>query len=477
MKEELFPDNIVTEYSEGRDELNLAEFPIAAISHRSDPGIKTLKFADRTFDKASQEIIERRLVITACDEYGLPAAADDEVLLGLLQISRLQKFESSTVRFTFARLLKILGWPPSTHNYHRIRDAINRWLGVTLYYDNAWRDRETGQWVDAKFHFIEFAELQRPGREYLREEDCASVIKWNDLVFRNFREGNLKTLDFHLYRSLESGIAKRLFRFLDKRFYHRPDLVFALEAFACDKIGLTRPLKISNRSRTATVDVAQLKRRLLPAILELEQHKFIIPRTPEKRFTKDSAGVWQVHFERFASQSPMTVPVGDVGLLEGRLIGHGVGPAHAHRLVSEYADGRIEAQLDALEFLLTGKTGAPESRSGWLVAAITENYTPPRGFKLPGDGKKPKSPRASPKSIQLELEPVQDDGHQREADQVADYLASLPEQQRLTVEQDALDSSPLTRGRMASGNAGALLRRSIIHEHVLKLLKGPSGVA
>ena len=42
----------------------------------------------------------------------------------------------------------------------------------------------------------------------------SSVFKWNDLVFRNFREGNLKILDFHLYRALEGGITKRLFRFL-----------------------------------------------------------------------------------------------------------------------------------------------------------------------------------------------------------------------------------------------------------------------
>ena len=45
------------------------------------------------------------------------------------------------------------------------------------------------------------------------------VFKWNDLVFRNFPEGNLKILDFHFYRSLEGGITKRLFRFLHKRFY------------------------------------------------------------------------------------------------------------------------------------------------------------------------------------------------------------------------------------------------------------------
>jgi len=156
-------------------------------------------------------------------------------------MSRLQKFESPSVTFTPYQLIRILGWTVSTYNYKRIREAIDRWLGVTLYDENAWRDKKTGQWVDASFHFIEFAEFYKPGKEGVMAQEGSSVIKWNDLIFRNFKEGNLKTLDFHFYRSLESGIAKRMFRFLDKRFHFRSRLSFVLEAFACEKIGLTRP--------------------------------------------------------------------------------------------------------------------------------------------------------------------------------------------------------------------------------------------
>jgi hypothetical protein len=34
--------------------------------------------------------ISRKLTITASDQYGLPTAPDDEILLGLLQLSRIQ---------------------------------------------------------------------------------------------------------------------------------------------------------------------------------------------------------------------------------------------------------------------------------------------------------------------------------------------------------------------------------------------------
>lgn len=479
IQSELFSD-MITEYRDGRDELNLAEFPISAIGSRSDPNLKTLKFEDRSFDKAAGEMIDRKLIVTASDEYGLPTTSDDEVLLGLLQISRLQKFESPTVTFTPYQLLRILGWSVSTYNYQRIREAINRWVGVTLYYDNAWRDKQTGQWVDAKFHFIEFVEFYKQGKEGAFAANGASVIKWNELIFRNFREGNLKTLDFHLFRALGSGIAKRLFRFLDKRFYHRKNLVFALEAFACDKIGLTRPIKVSSNKKT-TVDIAQIKRRLLPGIIELEKHKFIFPKSPEDRFTKDPTGVWQVHFERYIEgddrQQELVIEVEDIGLLEGRLIGHGVSKAQSRRLVSEYDDERVESQLDGLEFLLAkGGEGAPENRAGWVVKAITENYGPPRGFKPRAqiaheaqeraEKAKAKEESLRKKKLSQEMDKVSEKEREAmETEKVETYLASLNAKERDALERDALKDSPNAVGRVSSP-----FRRAVVHTYVLELL-------
>lgn len=481
-QEDLFPD-LPSEYQDGRDELNLAEFPISSIGSRSDPNVKTLKFEDRSFDKASGQMIHRRLTITASDEHGLPTTADDEVLLGLLQMSRLQKFESPTVTFTPYQLIRILGWTVSTYNYKRIREAIDRWLGVTLYYENAWRDKKTGQWVDASFHFIEFAEFYKPGKEGVMAQEGSSIIKWNDLIFRNFKEGNLKTLDFHFYRSLESGIAKRMFRFLDKRFYFRSRLSFALESFACEKIGLTRPTKVSYTGR-ASVDVAQIKRRLMPGIRELEELKFIAAIPEKNRFTKDSAGVWQVHFERYVEaqaeaqpQQVLEMKVEDVSVLEGRLIGHGVSKSQARRFVSEFDDERIETQLEALEFLLAkGGDAAPVNRGGWLSKAITENYGPPKGFKSRAQLEQEAHERAETLRKKEELrrkkklaeeerqadEKAKEEANTRKAEA---YLASLTPQERERVENDAVKDSPFNMTRV-----GSAFRTAIIQGHVLRLL-------
>ena len=74
---------------EGKDELNLAEFPLAVISSRPQPDIKTLCFEDRIWDMSRSEMVTRKLIITASDEYGLPTALDEEVILGLVQLSKL----------------------------------------------------------------------------------------------------------------------------------------------------------------------------------------------------------------------------------------------------------------------------------------------------------------------------------------------------------------------------------------------------
>jgi hypothetical protein len=480
----LFPD-LVSNYQEGRDELNLAEFPISAIGNRLDPSVKTILFQDSAFDRSSGETIVRKLTITASEKYGLPTAPDDEVVLGLLQLSRIQNFDTPTISFTPYQLLRILGWRVSTNNYRRLKESINRWTGVTLYYENAWRDKKTGQWIDASFHFLEQVEFYKPGQDAALAPEGRSVFKWNDLVFQNFREGNLKILDFHLYRALEGGITKRLFRFLDKRFYKRSRLTFDLEPFACEKIGLTRPIKMNSSGR-ATTDIAQIKRRLFKGIRELENNGYIKTVPFEERFTKNSVGKWQIHFERGVrvedqDYSGQQIEIDEMTPLEGRLVGHGVSRTQARKLIAEYDHARIQLQLEALEFLLVrGGEAAPSNRGGWLVKAITENYSAPRGFKSSSqlaEENRQKAEVAKRKAEGARLKKAEEGAIRARASsdweknksRIQKHLKSLTSEQRTKLEIEALTASPFGRGQVSPR-----LRQSIIENYVLDVLEGRS---
>jgi len=101
----------------GVDELNLAEFPLAAISDRFWSGQKTVVFEDTVYCQEQKQHVPRKLTISGSDRYGLPTAKDDDILLACIQISRLGDFASPEVRFSRYEILKLLRWPDDTWNY------------------------------------------------------------------------------------------------------------------------------------------------------------------------------------------------------------------------------------------------------------------------------------------------------------------------------------------------------------------------
>src|ERR1700754_620370 len=84
---EQIEENTSTSDHGWKDELNLAEFPIAALTDRVPNGQTTLVFEDKLEQKDGPPII-RRLTIMAPSKHGLPTAVDDEVMVGLIQLTK-----------------------------------------------------------------------------------------------------------------------------------------------------------------------------------------------------------------------------------------------------------------------------------------------------------------------------------------------------------------------------------------------------
>src|SRR5258708_4331615 len=103
----------------GKDEMNLAEFPIALLADRVPKGQTTIHFKNRIFDEKSRKTIVRKVTITAPEEIepgkpGLPTAVDDDVILGLIQLTKMANgFTSREVEFSRLELIRLLGWPDS----------------------------------------------------------------------------------------------------------------------------------------------------------------------------------------------------------------------------------------------------------------------------------------------------------------------------------------------------------------------------
>jgi plasmid replication initiation protein len=359
-----------------KDELNFAEFPLASLADRVPEDQKTLEFNDTIFDQSIGTHITRKLTIAASDKFGLPRALDEEVILGLIQLTNRQLFRDKKVHFSSYELIKLLGWNDSAKSYRRIEESLKRWVSITLFYDKAWWSKEEQCWVNENFHILESVTIydreRRASKKALNPGDenaGKSYFVWNDIVFRSFQSGNLKEIDLDIYRELKSAISKRMYRFLDKHFYRRARLEYDLERFAFEHVGI---------SRTSTL--AEVKRLLSKPLLELESIGFIKPLPKEERFTKVTKGQWKVVFDRGASEARVLMSPEQVDVLE-QLKGRGVTAAKASKLVRSYPTERIAEKITIHDWLLSkADKRCSANPPGFLVAAIQDDFPPPTGF-------------------------------------------------------------------------------------------------
>ncbi len=355
----------------GRDDMNLAEFPLASLDDRLPKDQKTLVFEDQIQVKGQP--VTRRLTISASDKYGLPTALDDEVVLGLIQLTRQKGFSEKRVEFTRYELIRLLGWRNEGKSYQRIDESLKRWLGVSLYYDKAWWDKEEKSWVSESFHILDNVTLYDRERYARRKKagglaaGCSS-FSWNEIVFRNFRVGYLKRLDLQVYRRFRSAVAKRLYRFIDKRFYKKPRWEFDLQTLCFDKLGMAR-----------TGHTGLLKRRLNVGVQELVDQGVLKAMNDEERYWKDATGRWSVILEKGVCVG-VPPPAGESDLV-GQLISRGVSQHSADELVRLQPADLIVDRIKLHDWLVERGDGRiSRSPAGFLAQSIRHAYPLPDDY-------------------------------------------------------------------------------------------------
>lgn len=423
----------------GRDELNLAEFPISVLSERVNPGVKTLYFEDEVFDKQANEPVKRKLTVTGSDAYGLPTAVDTEILVGLIQLTKLKNnFTEKKVYFSRYELLEILGWKHEGKNYARLEEALNRWMGVTLYYDKAWWNREAKTWVSEKFHILERATVadaddRRRARATGQQELALSWFTWNEVIFDSFQSDNLKRLNVDLYFALKSFVSKRVYRFLDKRFYHRHRLEFDLREFAFDHVGLSRTYS----------DNGKLKEKLQPALDELTEIGFLEPMSREDRYRKVSRGEWKIVLVKKSHEQKEKPAPGQRSELELSLIERGISEMAAAEFIAEYPADFISERIEAFDWMVSKKDHrVSKNPAGFLASSIRKEFTTPKGFESKAE-REEKAAAARKLAEEERQRKAAEQARQQateaaQAARIATYLDALSPDERATLEETAI---------------------------------------
>jgi hypothetical protein len=364
----------------GRDELNLAEFPLTHLARHVPEGVKVLIFEDKIRDQSNGSVITRRLTITGDELFGLPNAWDEDVIVALIQITKIaNNFTERTVSFSRFELIELLGWPDNGQSLRRLDESLNRWLGVTLRYEKAWWDKSAQSWVNEGFHMLDnLALYDKETLKSIRKNPNQnrlpfSSFTWNEVVFRSFQAENLKSLDLELYFQLNHPTSKRAFRFLDKRFYRNRTLEFDLRDFACEHVGLSK-----------SYDTGKLKAKLAPALAELEAAGFLESMPQEQRFIKKGRGDWRItlvrsHARKIADEEPQSFEPHSPIVL--KLIERKVSLKSAKRLEAKSPHSLIERQIEAFDYLMEIKDKkVAKSPAGYLVRSIEDEYELPKGF-------------------------------------------------------------------------------------------------
>jgi len=417
--------SLLSAFRYGRDENNMAEFPLTLLSDSAPSEQKMIEFEDTMEDWQTGLLMTRRVCITGSEKFGLPTAKDEEVLLALLQLTHLSnQFNNPEVHFTKHQVIQVLGWQNRGWAYDRVEESLHRWKDVSIHYWNAWRDNARGKWRDsAAIGVIDYFMLF-DGRQKRWSNSCPqgmSKFVWHKVFFESFKSGYLKKLDFATYRALRRPAAKRAYRFLDKRFYHKPCWEFELRQFACEKLGFSR-----------SYTTGQLKERLNPALSELEQIGFI----EQVRYEKKKPKVWNVCIVQKnaeVSKDNGKGPGSDEIIAE--LTCRGIAVKAAAELVFKFSHERVTEKIELHDWLLERKDKRIDGNpAGFLVAAIRSDYVMPKGFKSKAQRerelKENDERRSKAEEVKRRAQAKQDRQLEIRLWRVRQYLATLDECKR-----------------------------------------------
>jgi hypothetical protein len=457
----------------GKDEMNFAEFPIALLTDRVPRGQKSIKFEDQIYDERRKKLITRKRVIEGSEEYGLPTATDDTVVLALIQLTKLTTdFRRRDIEFSRHELIRMLGWPNEGKSYDRIKLSLQRIANVTYNYDNAWWDPRQKSWTTKIFHIIDTVEINDSRASNGQGGLFPSRIVWNEVVFDSFQAGFLRNINFQLCMQLVHPTALRMYRFLGKRFHYKHDWTFDLKEFAYEHIGLGRNYEGGT----------QIARKLQPAIAELETVGFLEVLDDDVRFLKKGRD-WQIRLIQKAPAPMVALPPAanqnDSGppALVTELTQRGVTAAKAVELAGNYPAKGLHVKIEVFDWLMEKKDKrVAKSPAGYLVKSILDDYAPPTGFISKADRKRLEEARQTKDCEAAQDRRRKQDVEAREREEkkaITAYWESLTPKQQAELQATAdaqADPASLANETVEWKSFGQRIRRN---EYIQQLLKTP----
>ena len=210
----------------GKDEMNLAEFPLTRLGTRDKRDVLTY---EGWMMDARKGAIRQKWTVRGAAGLGLPNEFGDRVMLALMALTFEQGLVTPKVEFSRYNLLKIIGIQGmGSSEYALLEKTLLQMAGMTIESEQAFYDKTRDKRLSTKkaFHLLEKLWLRKQEAEEYdavgeSTESANGFVVWGREFWDSLRSGYIKNLDLDFYYGLSTPLARRLYRFLDKRMHHK----------------------------------------------------------------------------------------------------------------------------------------------------------------------------------------------------------------------------------------------------------------
>ena len=220
------------------DEMNLAEFPLNALSERVPEGVTELVFEDVVEDRITGDTAPAKITVRAQEQFGLPTATDDEVLMACLAATRASGFKDRKVHFKPRQMLLGMKWHPTGPSYANLKRGLDRYSTISVESVGAYWHKGKKQPVRDIVGVLD--RWQATGRDPVTGLPEDAFFVWGDFMWESFKSGNLRNIDYDYWLSLDSAVSRRAYRFLGKQFYRSDSVTYSLQSYSVNKLGMSK---------------------------------------------------------------------------------------------------------------------------------------------------------------------------------------------------------------------------------------------
>jgi hypothetical protein len=210
-------------------EMSLAEFPLAFLSTRTPEDVRALVYEDEIAGKNGKKV-KRRWEIMPHHTLGFPTASTSSTLFELFQLWAERQFASPHIYFgSVYEMIKRKGLQQDdAHTYQRIREDLERLVGITVKATNAFWDNKAKAYVTRVFHLFEsvdffYTDPENPEQSTLPlAKISASPTLWQSVSSNALIAlQNVPREEFHSYTPTEQRLALYLAKMLHSKPEHR----------------------------------------------------------------------------------------------------------------------------------------------------------------------------------------------------------------------------------------------------------------